>query len=45
MSADGRVLLAVGERGADLLLGHLGEALIELSQLACEIVVAAQGCQ
>lgn len=41
----GRVLLAVGERGADLLLGQLGEALVELGQLACEIVVAARGCQ
>jgi hypothetical protein len=37
------VLLAVGERGANLLLAYTREALIEHRQLTREIVGAAQG--
>jgi len=43
--AEGSALLGVDERGADLILGHFGEALIERGELAREVIVAAQGCQ
>jgi hypothetical protein len=43
MTTNGLALLVVGDRGPDLLLGHCGEALIELGELAREVAIAAPG--